>query len=95
MSKTHEVIDWQGISLSVDYSPNSFGTGVHHIEIRVLQPEGALIPVTDSGYRSHFFSEAVEHFGGPGGYVLAWLDHHAASPEWKRREAEARQLRLF
>jgi hypothetical protein len=95
MSKTHEIIDWQGISLSVDYTRSYFGAAVHHIEIRVLQPEGAVIPVTDTGYRSHFFSEAVEPFGGPGKYVLAWLDQEAASPEWKCREAEARQLRLF
>jgi hypothetical protein len=95
MSPAREIIDWQGIALSVEFTPNRYGANVHHIEIHVLQPEGAIIPVTDTGYRSHFFTDDVEPYGGPAGYVRAWLDRHAASPEWKRREMEARQLRLF
>jgi len=90
-----DIIDWQGITLSVDYTPDRYGTGVHHLEIRVLQPLGAILPVTDTGYRSHFFSEEVEPYGGPAGYVRDWLDRHAASPEWKRQELASRQLRLF
>ena len=95
MSQVREIIDWQGVTLSVGYTANCYGVGVHHLEFQVLQPEGAILPVTDTGYRSHFFSDSVAPHGGPFGYARAWLDHHAASPEWKRREAEARQLRLF
>ena len=90
-----EIIDWQGVTLSVDYAPDRYGVGVHHIEIRVLQPVGAILPVTDTGYRSHFFSGDVQELGGPASYVRAWLDSQAMSPEWKRRAFEAAQLQLF
>ncbi|MES2988718.1 MAG: hypothetical protein V4808_12495 [Pseudomonadota bacterium] len=95
MSTRREIIDWQGVTLSVDFTPNQYGVGINHIELRVIAPEGAIIPVTDTGYRSHFFSDEVGPYGGPVGYVGDWLDRHAASPEWKRRELESRQLRLF
>jgi hypothetical protein len=92
---TKIITDWQGVALSVAYIPNCFSEGVHHIELKVLCPAGAILPVTDTGYRSHFFTDDPEEFGGLAGYVQDWLDRHAASPEWKRREMEPRQLRLF
>ncbi len=94
MSPLHTIIDWQGISLSVDFTPN-WGVSVHHLEIHVIQPEGAAIPITDTGYRSHFFAEPLETVEDVVAYVRDWLDRTAKSPEWKRRQEAARQLSLF
>lgn len=95
MSPLHTVIDWQGISLSVEFTSNRFGTSVHHLEIHVLQPEGAVIPITDTGYRSHFFSEPLETVAEVETYLRTWLDSAALASDWKRRQEAARQFSLF
>jgi hypothetical protein len=95
MSPEPFTLDWQGIALSVTYRANSYGPNVHHLEIRVLEPAGAILPVTDTGYRSHFFHDDVDAHGGVAAYVTAWLDQAATDPAWKRRQEAARQLRLF
>jgi len=92
-------IDWQGITLSVTYDPASFGGGAYtvaHLEIRSIAPAGAALPVTETGYRSHFLSPVyVEQAGGPAAYARAWLDREATSPKWQRHVTAARQLSLF
>ena len=91
------MLEWQGITLSVscerDYATMR---GMTHLSIHVVEPSTAKLPITETGYRSHFLSEAeVAEFGGPLGYVRAWLDAEAAAPEWQSREAASRQLDLF
>ena len=94
---TTETLEWQGIALSVscerDYATM---TGLTHLSIHVLEPSTAKLPITETGYRSQFLSEAeVAELGGPVAYVRAWLDAEAATPEWQGREAASRQLDLF
>lgn len=85
-------IDWQGIALSVGYARDWHGMGTAHIEVRSPSP----IPITDTGYRSHFLHpEHVEDAGGPVAYVMAWLDVAADSPAWIAAQARTRQLTLF
>lgn len=95
MSPLHTVIDWQGISLSVEFTPDWGMMSVHHLEIRVIEPEGAVIPITETGYRSHFFAEPLETTEDVVTYVRDWLDSAALAPDWKRRVQAARQLSLF
>lgn len=96
-------IDWQGITLSVtfvaDHSPAVrplLGYSMAHIAVRSIRPEGAKLPITETGYRSHFLPlPEVEELGGPLAYVRAWLDHEASRPAWKAQAEAARQLGLF
>lgn len=61
-----------------------------------VAPERAKLPITETGYRSHFLSKGVvEAAGGPTACVTAWLDEAAKSKAWQRHEAESRQLSLF
>ncbi|MEI4235091.1 hypothetical protein [Roseovarius sp. D22-M7] len=54
------------------------------------------LPLTETGYRSHFLPGGiVEDYGGVEGYVRVWLDHEAESPDWKKRKDAARQMSLF
>jgi hypothetical protein len=72
------------------------GLDTAHLEIRVIAPEGAMLPIIETGYRSHFTSAAtVTSYGGPVAFVLAWLDEEAASPAWQRHVEAARQLALL
>jgi hypothetical protein len=71
----HKII-WRGIQIEITFTPDSFGM-VDHIELR---SEGrAPLPVTETGYRSHFMSKGtVAEHGGAVAFVTAWLDHEAA-----------------
>lgn len=65
-----------------------------HLELRAER--GQIIPVTETGYKSHFLPAGMvgEH-GGPDAFVRAWLDHAAQSKDWKARKEAARQMSLF
>jgi hypothetical protein len=91
-------VQWGDVLLEISYERNWMGMkdGIAHLEIRVLGPKGAIIPLTDTGYRSHFISSLyVEAAGGAVPYVRAWLDTEATKPAWKKRELASRQLSLF
>ena len=83
-------LDWQGHKIEIGYQPRSFA-GTAHLQIRVKHARP--IPITDTGYRSHFASPAdVEEMGGPVAYVTAWLDAMAQSKAWKRTAQGGLQL---
>jgi hypothetical protein len=87
-------IVWHGVSVEITYRKRRWKSDFDHVELQV--EDGRIIPVTETGYRSHFLpSGIVEEHGGPENYVLAWLDHEAENPDWKRREYAAQQLSLF
>ncbi len=91
-------LQWHDVSLEIAYERNWMGMkdGVAHLEIRVLGPKGAIIPLTGTGYRSHFLSSVyVDSAGGLEPYVRAWLNAEAASSAWKKRNFASRQLSLF
>ena len=101
--KTNERLHWQGIVVSVSYEADWLGMSksiphgaVSHLEIEALSPERAVLPVTDTGYRSQFLRPGtVEGAGGPVAYAKAWLDEAAKASAWRRREEASRQLSLF
>ena len=94
---------WQGVTVAVSYEADWLGmskrfpaSATSHLEIEVVSPEKAMLPITDTGYRSQFLRcGTVEGAGGPLAYTKAWLDEAAKAPAWKRKDAESRQLRLF
>ena len=85
--------DWQGRKIQISYQPRSFA-GTAHLQIRARHARP--LPITDTGYRSHFISPAdVEHLGGPVAYVTAWLDTMAQTKAWKRTAQGGLQLSLL
>lgn len=96
-------IDWQGITVEIRYerswSPamdSCYGRQMAHIQLQTIAPENAKLPVTDTGYRSHFITnDDVIDAGGAVHYVRAWLDAAAQSPAWKDAQEKARQFALF
>ena len=90
MTRQRFVTTWRGIRLIVGYEPQFLG-GRSHLEIHV--PDKEPLPLTKTGYRSHFTSaEEIAAAGGPVEYVLALLNvadecgaeeamrHHFAPP---------------
>jgi hypothetical protein len=95
---TTERLIWEGAELLIMYKTHAFGeASAHaHLEIRCLNSVSRPLPITDTGYRSHFLPRgSVEEAGGPGLYVRRWLDEAARSPHWKLTLARWRQLDLF
>lgn len=83
---------WRGIRIEVIYCPLKWGMSAH-LQIRSIEPEGAPLPITETGYRSHFHTPGtVEANGGDVlAQVRAWLDEEAKSKRWRELDAASRQ----
>lgn len=87
---------WEGIEIEATYSPIKWGV-IAHLEIETIQPPRAPLPITETGYRSHYHPcGTVEANGGDVvAQIVAWLDEEAAKPEWQAYAAKSRQGELF
>lgn len=92
---------WEGIALEIRHCPCWFSAleddfVTQHIEIR--SQDKRLLPITETGYRSHFMNGTyalAEFDNDPVAFVLWWLDEAAKDPNWKRKEEDDRQGLLF
>jgi hypothetical protein len=88
---------WNGIKIMVTHTPGYFNLPhgqLDHIELHT--ENDTPLPVTKTGYRSHFvFEQQLEPYGSALAYVQTWLDHEAQCPAWQRTFAASKQLRLF
>lgn len=67
-----------------------------HLGITSLEPAEAALPISHTGYRSHYMGLGmVEEHGGPVAVVRMLLDEAATSEEWKKHLSESRQGSLF
>lgn len=87
---------WQGIEIEAIYTPLKWGV-IAHLEIRSIEPKGAPLPITSTGYRSHFHQPGTveAHGGDVAAQVIAWLDEEAAKSEWRAHIEASRQGCLF
>ena len=97
-----ETLQWEGITIEVSYEAEWLGfrrgsdMAVAHLQVRSIAPERAPLPMTETGYRSHFVHpDEVEELGGPAAYVEAWLNEMARSAERRDSEVCYRQLSLL
>lgn len=102
MERSTQIINWQGYQIEVRVDPKTYDLNRHncphmiHIELRTISPEKAPLPVTETGYRSHFIlAEHIAEYESPEAFVLAWLDHAAADKNWQLVETAARQFSLL
>lgn len=94
-------LEWNGILIEVRYcrswSPSFeevYGYGMAHIEIESIEPARAVLPITPTGYKSHFAPEGeIADAGGALDYVGEALKLAAADPAWKAQEEAARQYK--
>jgi hypothetical protein len=93
-------IEWSGIAIEIRYEPHWLGMDIGydtaHLEIESIVPERTPLPITETGYRSHFTSpETVAAYGGPIAFVEAWLETESQAPGWRHEEQARRQFDLF
>ena len=97
--ETHN-LNWNGIAIMITWEPNwlnlTSGIDMAHLEVETVSPAKAALPITETGYLSHFTAPAtVETFGGPKAYVEAWLETESQAPDWRKADLEQRQHSLF
>lgn len=85
-------LTWRGTLLSIRHTPKYFGHA-DHIEVVVKKPKTAILPITETGYRSHFLDpEELASEGGPVLFVQGWLEREASSKAWRDKQARLAQL---
>ncbi len=87
---------WQGIEIEARYWPLKW-SAIAHLEVQSINPERAPLPITGTGYRSHFHQPGTieAHGGDVVEQVVAWLDEEATKPAWLEHVERSRQLSLF
>ncbi|WP_298307625.1 hypothetical protein [uncultured Erythrobacter sp.] len=84
---------WQDIEIEAVYAPNKWNV-IAHLEIWSINPDRAPLPITETGYFSHY--HPIEELGGDVVVqVIAWLDEEAAKPAWKACVEAIRQYSLI
>ena len=89
-----EQIVWRGITIEVrycaDWSPSYreiYGYPLAHLEIESVAPAKAPLPMTETGYRSHFSgAPLIDEEGGPVAFVRSGSIRRRKLRNGKRRK---------
>ncbi len=92
---------WRNIAVDIIYNNDwskayreITGQAMGHLEVRSENKER--LPITETGYRSHFIAAAViEDYGGVENYVTDWLEEMSKSKDWQDCFRSTKQLSLF
>ena len=91
-------IRWRGIDIVAGYEVESCCSGFSHLELHSINPPRAKLPMTETGYKSHFHQAGlIENFydGDVVAFVTQWLNAEAKSKKWRAYIEDAKQLALF
>jgi len=95
-------IDWHDpaagkrLRIRISQSRDYLVLGQDHLEIESIAPAKAPLPITETGYRSHFLSGLeLAQAGGAVAFVTAWLDREAAGKNWQAKAHARAQGDLF
>lgn len=87
--------EWDNVKIELCYQHKRFGV-IDHIEIRSIDPAHAPLPITQTGYRSHFISDdELQDFDSPLDFVQTWMRVEAAKPHWMGQSHTPAQYSLF
>jgi hypothetical protein len=87
------VFDWEGLTILLSYEPDWMGLGaaglelpLAHLELQVLAPRGAPMPLSDTGYWSEFFEPRAaddEAPRSPQALAVALLEEFSDTRSWR------------
>lgn len=100
--KTRYEIHWRDpasdttITIRITHARDYLSSGNDHLEIESRRPKKAPLPITETGYRSHFLAPLeLMNAGGPVTFVTAWLDTEAKGKAWSKAVNAKSQGDLF
>lgn len=91
---------WNGIEIEIRWNPDYLvfddHTHMAHLEVESVSPAKAPLPITETGYRSHFTPlAALNDYKDPSDFVEDWLTSEAGKAAWREAEAARQQLSLL
>lgn len=88
------ILVWHNRDIEISYQPHKF-VDMDHIEIR--SRDGLPLPITATGYHSHFTSAQSSSMSSEEviGLITGWLDEMEQSSDWQKYLMNSRQLDLF
>ena len=95
-SITRSVLVWRHVKCRLIETRDFQHPGWTRIEIEVVSPKGAPLPITERGYLAHDLdADALRGAGGIAVFFTAWLDRDASSKCYVKAEFGWRQGLLF
>lgn len=90
-------IVWEGFDIDVRYCCQWLqSSGMDLVHLEIMSADRRRLPLTETGYKSHFTSRAtIDDAGGAVAFVLAWLAETSQSQAWQRHREEQAQACLF
>lgn len=86
----------ESIRIRITHARDYLASGSDHIEVESIKPKRAPLPITETGYRSHFMPALdLINAGGPVTFVTAWIEQEAKSSAWSKAAAARAQGDLF
>ena len=88
---------WQHVTFRVRHTPDYIIKGTDHIELIVIAPKREPLPITETGYLSHFTSGSKQIPDAKAGlaFFLEWISQEAKTKRWQKLDCKRRQLDLF
>lgn len=92
----HNPVTTETVKIRITHTRDYLARGQDHIEIEARNPQRAALPITETGYRSHFMP-ALElvNAGGPVSFVTAWIERETKSKAWLAAATAKAQGDLF
>lgn len=86
----------EDVRIRITHARDYLATGNDHIEVESIAPKKAPLPITETGYRSHFLSPLdLINAGGPVTFVEAWIAAECKGKAWTKSATAAAQGDLF
>ena len=84
------------VRIRITHAREYLFAGSDHLQIESIDPEKAPLPITGTGYLSHFISPiALANAGGPVAFVTAWIERETKGKAWTKAAAKKAQGDLF
>ena len=86
----------EAIQIGIIHQRDYLASGQDHLTIESLKPKAAALPITATGYRSHFL-QAIDliNAGGPVTFLTSWIEREAKDKKWLAATTGKAQGDLF
>jgi len=76
------------VRIRITHAREYLSSGSDHLEIESIKPKRSPLPITETGYRSHFIPALdLINAGGPVTFVTAWIEQAAKGKAWTKSAA--------